>query len=34
MNGLMQFVLWMYGMTWAGTILGILVSRKKENNGQ
>lgn len=26
----MQFVVWLYGITWAGVIFGILVSGKRE----
>lgn len=26
-----EFVIWMYGITWAGVIAGIAVSKKKED---
>lgn len=29
--GVLEFIIWMYGITWAGICLGILVSRKRDD---
>lgn len=29
--GVLEFIIWMYGITWAGVVLGIAVSRKRED---
>lgn len=28
--GVLEAVVWLYGITWAGIVLGILVSKKRE----